>query len=190
MNNLKELKKECENCRKCKLFETRNNVVFSDGSDSAKVIFIGEAPGKDEDEKGVPFVGRAGKFLTKMLEQIGIDRKKDIYISNTIKCRPPKNRVPLKSEKKACEQYLFQQIKIINPKLIVMIGSTAMNSFLETDEKITSIRGKILDLIIDNKEYKGIVIFHPSYLLRQHSEKVDAPRALTIMDLKLIKTFI
>ena len=112
---LDKLKQDCLTCKKCILGETRNNIVFSDGNpESAKAILIGEAPGENEDKTGTPFVGRAGKLLNEFLEKAGISREKDLYIINTVKCRPPKNRVPSDEEKKLCEDYLLQQIEIIN----------------------------------------------------------------------------
>ena len=115
---LNKLKQDCLTCKKCILGETRNNIVFSDGNpESAKAILIGEAPGENEDKTGTPFVGRAGKLLNEFLEKAGISREKDLYIINTVKCRPPKNRVPSDEEKKLCEDYLLQQIEIINEEL-------------------------------------------------------------------------
>lgn len=184
---LGKIKEECLNCKKCVLGETRQNIVFSDGSENAKIVLIGEAPGADEDATGTPFVGRAGKFLTKLMEECGFDRKKDFYICNTIKCRPPQNRVPTDEEKSLCEKYLFEQIKIINPKVIVLCGATSAKSFLGNKIKISQIRGqwfKILDGI------DATVILHPSFLLRKHSEEEGSPRQQTREDLKKIKEFI
>lgn len=187
IEKLAKIEEECLNCKKCVLGETRQNIVFSDGSENAKIVLIGEAPGADEDATGTPFVGRAGKFLTKLMEECGFDRKKDFYICNTIKCRPPQNRVPTDEEKSLCEKYLFEQIKIINPKVIVLCGATSAKSFLGNKIKISQIRGqwfKILDGI------DATVILHPSFLLRKHSEEEGSPRQLTREDLKKIKEFI
>ncbi len=183
---LEELKKECNNCYKCELGKTRNNLVFSDGKATAKILLIGEAPGADEDATGTPFVGRAGKLLTKLIEESGLSRKDDFYIANTVKCRPPENRVPTDEEKQLCEKYLLEQIKILQPKVIVLCGATSAKSFLGNKIKISQIRGqwyKILDGI------DATVIFHPSYLLRNHSELEGSPRWLTKEDLKKIKEF-
>ena len=127
---LEALKKECNNCYKCELGKTRNNLVFSDGKATAKILLIGEAPGADEDATGTPFVGRAGKLLRKLIEESGLSRKDDFYIANTVKCRPPENRVPTDEEKQLCEKYLLEQIEIIQPKVIVLCGATSAKSFL------------------------------------------------------------
>ena len=184
---LNNLKQECFECKKCELGKTRNNIVFSDGNADAKILLIGEAPGADEDATGTPFVGRAGKLLSKLIEDCNLSRKDDFYICNTVKCRPPENRVPTDQEKKQCENYLLSQIKIVNPKVIVLCGATSAKSFLGDKLKISQIRGqwfKIFD------KYDATVIFHPSYLLRNHSEAEGSPRWLTKQDLLKIKEFI
>ena len=186
-DELKELKQKCEKCYNCALGRTRNNIVFSDGSPEAKILLIGEAPGADEDATGIPFVGRAGKLLTNLIEESGLSRQNDFYICNTVKCRPPENRVPADEEKKICEQFLLSQIKIVNPKLIVLCGATSAKSFLGNKIKISQIRGQWFKLF-DNID--TTVIFHPSYLLRNHSEKEGSPRWLTKQDLLKIKNFI
>lgn len=184
---LEKIKHTCEKCTKCDLGKTRNKIVFSDGDPDAKILLIGEAPGADEDATGTPFVGRAGKLLTKLIEDCGFSRKKDFYICNTVKCRPPENRVPTDEEKQLCENYLLEQIKIVNPKVIVLCGATSAKSFLGNKIKISQIRGKWFK-IFDNLD--ATVIFHPSYLLRNHSESEGAPRWLTKQDLVKIKEFV
>lgn len=184
---LNKLKEECNNCQKCALGATRTNIVFSDGNPNAKIVLIGEAPGADEDATGTPFVGRAGKFLSKLIEESGLSRKDDFYICNTVKCRPPENRVPTDEEKALCEKYLFEQIKMVKPKVIVLCGATSAKSFLGKKIKISQIRGqwfKIFDGI------DATVILHPSFLLRKHSEDEGSPRWLTKEDLKKVKEFI
>lgn len=184
---LNELKKECNECLKCELGKTRTNIVFSDGNPSAKIMLIGEAPGADEDASGTPFVGRAGKLLTKLIEECGFSRKDDFYIANTVKCRPPENRVPTDEEKQLCENYLLKQIEILQPKVIVLCGATSAKSFLGNKIKISQIRGQWYK-ILNNLD--ATVIFHPSYLLRNHSENEGSPRWLTKEDLKRIKEFV
>ena len=184
---LERLREECTRCQKCELGKTRNNIVFSDGSAEAKIMLIGEAPGADEDKTGIPFVGRAGKLLTKLIEESNLSRKNDFYIANTVKCRPPENRVQKDEEKKECEKYLLEQIKIIQPKVIVLCGATSAKSFLGDKIKISQIRGQWFK-ILDNID--ATVIFHPSFLLRNHSEEEGSPRWLTKDDLKKIKEFI
>lgn len=185
---LNKLKAKCENCTACELGKTRNNIVFSDGAPkTASIVLIGEAPGENEDLQGIPFVGRAGKLLNEFLEKAEISRKKNLYIINTVKCRPPKNRVPSELEKEACRNYLISQIEILNPKIILLCGATALKSFIKTKEPISKIRGKIFDIEINKKKYSAMPIFHPSYLLRNHSVEKNSPRALMSLDLKKIK---
>lgn len=184
---LEKLKSECESCRKCKLSETVNKKVFSDGNPNAKILLIGEAPGAEEDATGIPFVGRAGKLLTKLIEESGFSRKDDFYICNTVKCRPPENRVPTDEEKKCCEGFLLNQIKTVNPKIVVLCGATSAKSFLGDKLKISQIRGKMFKLF-DNID--ATVIFHPSYLLRNRSEEEGTPLWLTKKDLNEIRNFI
>lgn len=184
---LNDLKNNCMSCQNCELGKTRHNIVFSDGNpNTAKAILIGEAPGENEDLTGTPFVGRAGKLLNEFLEKVGINREEDLYIINTVKCRPPKNRVPTNQEKEECSQYLYKQIEIINPKILIFCGATALQSFYSEKIQISKIRGQWLDITVNNKQYKAIPIFHPSYLLRNHSMEEGKPRALMIEDLKNI----
>lgn len=182
LNSVKESLTACNNCP---LHKGRTNVVFSDGSETAKIMLIGEAPGADEDKTGVPFVGRAGKLLNELLLKAGINRKEDLYIANTVKCRPPENRKPTKEEKIACEANLKKQIDIVKPKVIILCGSTAMESFInEKKLTITNARGRIFDY---EDNIKLIPIFHPSYLLRKHSLEEGSPRDVTVKDLKMAK---
>lgn len=188
---LNKLKQECLNCKKCVLGDTRINVVFSDGNpETAKAILIGEAPGENEDKTGTPFVGRAGKLLNEFLEKAGISREKDLYIINTVKCRPPKNRVPSDEEKRLCEEYLLKQIEIINPEIMIFCGATALKSFYDKKVAISKIRGEVLEIAIGEKVRKCIPIFHPSYLLRYHSLEKNSPRYYMLEDLKKIKDLI
>lgn len=182
-NELEKLKDEAMNCQDCELAQTRTNVVFSDGNPNASIILIGEAPGENEDSSGTPFVGRAGKLLNEFLVKAEISREKDLYIINTLKCRPPKNRPPKPSEKKACRHFLEAQIKIVDPKLILLCGATALKSFYNGKETISKIRGQIIEIEICEKTYKAMPIFHPSYLLRNHSTEENSPRDLMLKDL-------
>lgn len=182
--SLKEIQNVCEQCKACDLHKTRSHVVFSDGNPTADIMLIGEAPGADEDATGTPFVGRAGKLLNEMLETAGFSRKNDFYICNTIKCRPPQNRQPEREEKAACEIYLKAQISLVKPKIILLCGATAASSFIDEEFKITQIRGKWLN-IFDGID--SMVILHPSYLLRNHSEDQGSPRWFTKRDLDTVK---
>lgn len=186
LDELNTLKQKAQKCTKCELFKTRTNLVFSDGSISAPVMFIGEAPGKNEDETGIPFVGRAGKLLRSFLEETGF-KKEDFYIANTLKCRPPENRKPKPQEKAACREFLDEQIKLINPKIIVLVGSTALESFSD-DKKLTI--SKARGSIFEKDGRKFFPIFHPSYLLRYHSMEKDSPRYLFKQDLETIISII
>ena len=185
---LENLKEECLNCMECELGKTRTNIVFADGNpDSAKIVIIGEAPGENEDKTGIPFVGRAGKLLNEFLEKVGISRENDVYIINTVKCRPPQNRVPTDNEKKSCEKFLLKQIATVNPEIIVFCGSTALKSFYDKKIPISKIRGQVLNIEIGQSIKQCIPIFHPSYLLRYHSMEAGSPRYLMLKDLELIK---
>ncbi|MBR1618538.1 uracil-DNA glycosylase [bacterium] len=187
---LEIVREKCENCRECVLGNTRKNIVFSDGNpETAKIVLIGEAPGETEDETGTPFVGRAGKLLNEFLEDAGISRQDDLYIINTVKCRPPENRIPTDVEKMLCHKFLTAQIDIMNPKAIIFCGATALKSFCEDKKvQISKVRGKWIDVTINGKTYKSMAIFHPSYLLRNHSMEDGSPRRLMQEDLREIRT--
>ncbi len=160
---------EVSKCYKCVLGKTRTNIVPGEGNLDAELMFIGEGPGEDEDLQGRPFVGRAGQLLTKMIEAMGYKRE-EVYIANIVKCRPPNNRAPFDEEAFACIGYLKRQIEIVSPKVIVSLGSTATKYLLNTDKRISTIRGEFQD-------YNGIKVmptFHPSYLLRNQSMKKPA----------------
>lgn len=188
---LLELKRKCSECKACELHKTRNNVVFADGNpESAKIVLIGEAPGENEDLQGIPFVGRAGKLLDEFLQKAQISREKDLYIINTVKCRPPKNRVPTDSERNSCRAFLLSQIEIMNPKIILLCGATAMKSFLSAKTPISKIRGDVFEIEVNNKKFQAMPIFHPSYLLRNHSSEENSPRGLMLKDLKRAKKLI
>ena len=189
-NCLEIVRQKCENCMGCALGATRNNIVFSDGdAATARIVLIGEAPGETEDETGRPFVGRAGQLLDEFLTEAGISRNRDLYIINTVKCRPPENRVPTDNEKAACRKFLEAQIDIIKPDAIILCGATALKSFVTLDKKqtISKIRGQWMTITVDGVEYKAMSIFHPSYLLRNHSMEEGSPRRLMQEDLRNIK---
>ncbi len=182
--SLQEVKKSCENCYKCELGKSRTNVVFSSGVENNKLMVIGEAPGYYEDRSGIPFVGKAGKLLDKILESQGFSREKNIYICNTIKCRPPNNRNPLPEEKNACREYLDAQIDILKPAIIILCGGVAVKSFLETSPGITKVRGRWYD---GPHGSSMMPIFHPSYLLRNDSREKGSPKWLMWQDIQEIK---
>ena len=168
-NNKEQLNKVCQemaNCQLCQLSKTRHNLVFGDGNPNAQIVFVGEAPGADEDERGLPFVGRAGQLLTKIIEAMGIKRI-DVYICNILKCRPPGNRNPLPDEISLCEPFLKKQLQAISPKVICALGTFAAQTLLKSDVPITLLRGRF-------HTYNGIKLmptYHPAYLLRSPSAK-------------------
>ena len=165
---LDEITEEVRKCNKCKLCTTRKNVVFGVGNPDADIMFIGEGPGADEDEQGIPFVGKAGKLMNQAFKGLGINRD-DVYIANIVKCRPPNNRTPLKEEATACLDYLRNQVILINPKIIVLLGNTALKNILGEEYGITKCRGKW----IIKKDIKYMPTFHPAALLRDESKKID-----------------
>ena len=177
------LEKKCISCTKCSLSTGRTNVVFGRGNPKARILIIGEGPGQQEDEQGLAFVGRAGKMLNNSCLSVGIDTDEDCYISNIVKCRPPNNRKPKSIEIENCMPWLDSQIELIKPKVIVLAGSTAVQSYLNINQPISKIRGKW----ITREGIKYMPIFHPSYLLRNSSNEKGKPKWLTIQDLKKVK---
>lgn len=163
-----ELEKSCLNCTKCKLCNNRHNVVIGTGNKNAKIMFIGEGPGADEDIQGIPFVGRAGKLMDKAFQGVGIKRE-EVYIANIVKCRPPNNRNPEYEEADACKEYLESQIKLVNPEIIVLMGSVALKNILGKEYGITSSRGKWFE----KEGIKYMPTFHPAALLRDETKKID-----------------
>ncbi|MGB2601773.1 MAG: uracil-DNA glycosylase [Candidatus Omnitrophota bacterium] len=165
---LKTLEEEVSGCLRCELSGTRTNVVFGEGDSRADLMFIGEAPGGDEDKQGRPFVGRAGQLLTKIIESIGLKRE-EVFIGNILKCRPPGNRNPMPNEIAMCSPYLLKQIDAIEPKVICALGKFAAQTLLNTETPISKLRGKFYD-------YNGIKLmptYHPAYLLRNSSGKKE-----------------
>jgi len=180
---LEEIRRELADCRRCKLWTTRTNLVFGEGNPKAHLMFVGEAPGADEDATGRPFVGRAGQLLTKMIEAIGMKRE-EVYIANVVKSRPPDNRPPEKDEIEACSPFVFRQIASIRPRLIVTLGNPATQELLRTRTGISRLRGEFQDY----PHMPGIKVlptFHPAYLLRSPDKKREAWE-----DLKRVRTFL
>jgi len=175
--NWDDLIKECTNCYKCPLGHTRTNIVIGRGNKEASLMFVGEGPGEQEDLKGEPFVGPAGKLLDLLLEALMFD-KNDYYIANIVKCRPPGNRVPTDEEAEKCLNYLRNQVYLIKPKIIVCLGATAMKYIIDRNAKITQIRGQW----VERKGCWLMPTFHPAALLRDESKKV-----LMWDDLKKVK---
>ena len=168
--SLEFLKKSIMNLKKCDLKKNAKNIVFSDGNPKSKIMLIGEAPGANEDDEGLPFVGRAGMLLDKMLNAINLDRKK-VYISNIINYRPPENRRPTDEEIKRYLPFITKHIEIINPKILVLLGSTAMNALIGNDVVISKMRGKWIEKEFGNCKTSVIITFHPAFLMRQPAQK-------------------
>lgn len=176
-NNWEELEESIKGCKKCKLCTNRSNIVFGTGNKNADVMFIGEGPGADEDMQGEPFVGKAGQLMNKAFQALNIDRK-NVYIANIVKCRPPQNRVPEEDEAQACLNYLRNQVILVKPKIIVLLGSTALKNILGSEYGITASRGKW----IGKKDILYMPTWHPAALLRDEAKKIDFWK-----DLKLAK---
>jgi uracil-DNA glycosylase len=170
-DNLLKISEDIGDCKRCRLHEGRNRIVFGSGNEQAKLVFVGEGPGADEDAQGLPFVGRAGQLLTQMIEgtaqKEGIPLKRpDVYICNVVKCRPPENRTPQPDEMEICGQFLFRQLQAIRPKAICALGATAAKAILGTKDGVTRLRGKWLQW----RDIPLIVTYHPSYLLRPYNQ--------------------
>ncbi len=180
--NLDELKAEAIACQKCPLAATRINVVVERGNREAKIMIIGEGPGQNEDEQGLPFVGKAGQLLDKILASVGLGEQ-DVFIANIAKCRPPGNRVPTDEEVAACKPYLLEQIRLVDPKIILLTGATAVKAITGDKTGITKIRGQWM-------EWEGrlvMPILHPAYLLRNASREEGSPKWLMWQDIQAVK---
>jgi DNA polymerase len=185
-DTLERIRQDLGECTRCRLHTTRNKIVFGAGNEHAELVFVGEGPGRDEDMQGLPFVGRAGKLLTQMIEAMGLTRDQ-VYIANVVKCRPPENRKPEEDESATCSPFLYRQIDAIAPKAIVCLGLTAAQSLLKTKDSIGKIRGQWLD-------YRGtklMVTYHPAYLLRNPPAKRevwdDLQKVMALLGLKVKK---
>ena len=181
VQRLKKLRDDIKDIKNCKLKESASNLVFSDGYPDSKVMIIGEGPGANEDKEGLPFVGRAGQLLDKMLNAINLNREK-VYITNVVNYRPPENRKPTDIEVERYLPFLKKHIEVVKPKIILLLGSTAMNAILGKTDVISKMRGKWYELNINNLKIYSIVSFHPAYLLRQPDQK-----KFSWIDLKMIR---
>ncbi|HEX4642344.1 MAG TPA: uracil-DNA glycosylase [Candidatus Acidoferrales bacterium] len=184
---LERIREDLGECTRCRLSKQRNKIVFGAGNPRAELVFVGEGPGRDEDAQGLPFVGRAGKLLTQMIEAMGLQRD-DVYICNVVKCRPPENRKPENDEVATCSPYLFRQLDVIAPKAIVCLGATAAQALLKTTDSISRFRGTWFD-------YRGtklLATYHPAYLLRNPAAKSevwkDLQKVMAHLGLKPKKT--
>ena len=178
---LKELKNAITKIKNCDLKKNATNIVFSDGNPNAEIMIIGEGPGANEDQAGMPFIGRAGQLLDKMLLSINLSRK-NIYITNVVNYRPPENRSPTEEEIQRYYPFLIKHIEIINPKILILLGSTALNTIIGNEEVISKARGKWVEKEIGKCNTSAIASFHPAFLMRQPTQK-----AMSWIDLKMIK---
>ncbi|MDF5723339.1 MAG: uracil-DNA glycosylase [Rhizonema sp. PD37] len=181
--NLTELAQHCNQCHRCGLGDTRRNAVVERGNPKALIMIVGEGPGQNEDETGQPFVGKAGQLLDKILASVKLDTDRDVYICNTVKCRPPENRVPSTEEMAACKPYLLEQIRLVDPKIILLTGATAVKDLTGDKRGITKIRGQWM-------EWEGrlcMPILHPSYLLRNPSREQGSPKWLMWQDIQVVR---
>jgi uracil-DNA glycosylase family 4 len=183
-DTLLRIREDLGECTRCKLHKHRHSIVFGDGNPKAELVFVGEGPGADEDAQGLPFVGRAGKLLTQMIEAMGLQRK-DVYICNVVKCRPPENRQPEDGEINTCSPFLLRQLDVIAPKVIVCLGAVAAKTLLHTNRGISQFRGQWLD-------YRGsklLATYHPAYLLRNPNAKgevwKDLQKVMAVLGLQV-----
>ncbi len=186
-DTLERIRTDIGDCKRCRLCEERNKIVFGSGSAKAELVFVGEGPGRDEDMQGLPFVGRAGKLLTQMIEAMGLTRDK-VYIANVVKCRPPNNRPPEKDEVATCIPFLLRQLEVIHPKVIVCLGSTAAQNLLGTIKSISHFRGQWFDF----RGMQLMATYHPAYLLRNPAAKGDVwkdlQKVMGVLGLKVPKS--
>ncbi|KST66841.1 uracil-DNA glycosylase [Mastigocoleus testarum] len=181
--NMTEITEHCNSCHRCSLGSTRKHAVIGRGNQKALIAVVGEAPGQNEDETGLPFVGRAGQLLDKILAAVRLDSEKDVYICNIAKCRPPNNRTPTTEEIAACKPYILEQIRLVDPKIILLTGATAVKGLTAEKRGITKIRGTWM-------EWEGrlcMPIFHPSYLLRNPSREKGSPKWLMWQDIRAVR---
>ncbi len=185
-DTLLKIREDIGECTRCRLHKGRNKIVFGDGNPKARLVFVGEAPGADEDKQGLPFVGRAGKLLTQMIEAMGLQRL-DVYICNVVKCRPPDNRKPEDDEVSTCSPYLLRQLNALEPKVLVCLGAVAAQTLLETNRGISQFRGEWMDW----RGHKLMATYHPAYLLRNPAAKADVwkdlQKVMTELGLQLSK---
>lgn len=182
--SMEAMKIHCNQCQRCDLGQNRTNAVVGEGNLQAAIMVVGEGPGQTEDETGRPFVGRSGELLDKILAAVNLTREQDVFICNIVKCRPPQNREPTQPEADACKGYLMEQIRLVNPRIILLTGKTALRNLLGIKEGITKVRGQW----IEQGDRLYMPIFHPAYLLRNPSKAVGSPKWLMWQDIQAVRT--
>jgi DNA polymerase len=181
--SMAEMKAHCSRCHRCDLGNHRTHAVIGEGNLRADILIVGEGPGQREDETGRPFVGRSGELLDKILASVQLTREQDVFICNVVKCRPPENREPTLQEADACKGYLLEQIRLVDPKIILLTGKTALRNLLGIKEGITKVRGKWIER--EGRLY--MPIFHPAYLLRNQSREPGSPKWLMWQDIQTVR---
>lgn len=181
---LDEMAPHCSSCQRCELGQYRTNAVIGRGNPKAPILIVGEGPGQNEDEQGLPFVGKSGQLLEKILASVQLSSEQDVYICNIVKCRPPGNRTPTPQESETCKPYLLEQIRLVSPKIILLTGATAVRGLTGDKRGITKIRGQWLEW----QGYLCMPIFHPAYLLRNPSREPNSPKWLMWKDIQAVRT--
>jgi DNA polymerase len=181
--SMEQMKAHCNRCYRCDLGHNRTNAVIGRGSLTAPIMVVGEGPGQTEDEMGLPFVGKSGQLLEKILQSVHLSIETDIFIANVVKCRPPENRTPTTEEAEACKGYLLEQIRLVNPKIILLTGATALRGLLGIKQGITKVRGQW----IERDDRLFMPIFHPAYLLRNPSREKGNPKWLMWQDIQAVR---
>lgn len=182
-SQMEEMRNHCQQCQRCELGKNRTHAVIGRGNPHADIMIIGEGPGQHEDEQGLPFVGKSGQLLEKILQAVHFDSEQDVYIANIVKCRPPGNRTPTPDEIAACKPYLLEQIRLVNPKIILFTGATAYKGLTGGKEGITKIRGQWIQW----EKRPCMAIFHPAYLLRNPSREPGKPKWLMWQDIQAVR---
>ena len=173
----------CDRCFRCELGQNRTNAVVGRGNLQAPIMVVGEGPGQTEDETGLPFVGKSGQLLEKILQSVNLSVENDVFIANVVKCRPPENRTPTTQEAEACKGYLMEQIRLVNPKIILLTGATALRGLLGIKQGITKVRGQW----VEQNDRFYLPIFHPAYLLRNQSRDQGSPKWLMWQDIQAVR---
>ncbi|HEY9907963.1 MAG TPA: uracil-DNA glycosylase [Thermosynechococcaceae cyanobacterium] len=181
---MEQMAAHCNRCYRCELGQNRTNAVVGRGSLQAPIMIVGEGPGQTEDETGLPFVGKSGQLLEKILQSVNLSVEQDVFIANVVKCRPPENRTPTPAEAEACKGYLAEQIRLVNPKIILLTGATALRGLLGIKQGITKVRGQWVEQ--DDRFY--LPIFHPAYLLRNQSRDKGSPKWLMWQDIQAVRS--